>query len=253
MKNKILINLTVLTFCSMLTLPVFAEEKTRDEGKAKAEEKAKADEKDEIVLQDGKVLKKPYIISRTPAGLNVGHESGVIFIPFSEMSEKRQKQYNYDPKKAKDYKKRIAQAQRNRQVRLAQKANQKKGSNGNFVAYEEESFPEQSTGTQLENELASLLKRQAQLKREYSQVSAGRITPQSGPSDNAYFSYRGGKVYRNKQKSYTEKEAKNSLDKRRRLKEIDGEMQRVSRRITTVRNLIKRETVKGIKVGRTLQ
>ena len=45
MKNKILINLIAITFCSLLTLTVYAEEK------------------DEIVLQNGKVLKKPYIIS----------------------------------------------------------------------------------------------------------------------------------------------------------------------------------------------
>jgi hypothetical protein len=244
MKNKTLINLIAMIFFGMLALTVFAEDK------AKAEKKA-IDDKDEIVLQDGKVLKKPYIISRTPTGLNVGHESGVIFIPFSEMSEKRQKQYNYNPEKAKAYKKRIAQAQQRRKERIVQ-ANQKKSDNG-FFAYEEESFPEQSTGTQLENELASLLKRQAQLKREYSQVSAGRVTPQSGHSDGAYFSYRGGKVYRKTRKSYTEKETKNFMDKRRRLKEINGEMQKVSRRINTVRNLIQREKVKGIKVGRTLR
>lgn len=240
MKDKILINLIILTFCSMQAVTVFAEKKSE------------AGEKDEIVLEDGKVLKKPYIISRTPAGLNVGHENGVIFIPFSEMSEKRQKQYNYDPEKAKEYKKKITQAQNNRKVRLAQKANQKEEA-GSFISYEEENFPEQSAGTQLENELASLLKRQAELKKEYSEVSAGRVSPQSGPSGSTYFSYRGGKVYRNTRKSYTEKEQKNSLDKRRRLKEINGELQKISRRITTVRNLVQREKVKGIKVGRTVQ
>jgi hypothetical protein len=117
MKNKTLINLIAMIFFGMLALTVFAEDK------AKAEKKA-IDDKDEIVLQDGKVLKKPYIISRTPTGLNVGHESGVIFIPFSEMSEKRQKQYNYNPEKAKAYKKRIAQAQQRRKERIVQ-ANQK--------------------------------------------------------------------------------------------------------------------------------
>ncbi len=243
MKDKILINLTAITICSMLALTVFADEK----------DEKKSEEKDEIVLENGKVLKKPYIISRTPAGLNVGHESGVIFIPFSEMSEKRQKQYNYNPEKAKKYKEKINQAQRRRQIRLAQKANQKSKPDNGFFAYEEESFPEQSTGTQLENELASLIKKQAQLKREYSLVNSGKVKPQSGSSDNTYVSYRGGKVYRKTKKSYTSKERKNFMDKRRRLKEIKGEQQRVSRRITTVRNLIQREKTKGIKVGKTLQ
>ena len=235
MKNKILINLIAITFCSLLTLTVYAEEK------------------DEIVLQNGKVLKKPYIISRTPAGLNVGHENGVIFVPFSEMSEKRQKQYNYDPQKAEKYKKRIAKAQRGRQMRIAKKENQKKEPDTGSFSYGEERFPEQSTGSQLKNELASLLREKARLKKEYSMVNSGRIKPQSGPSDNTYISYRGGKVHRSKKKSYTEKESKNYLNKRRRLKEITGLLQKNERRTTTVRNLISRETVKGIKVGRTLQ
>ena len=239
MKNKILINLAAITFCCMLALTVFAEDKS--------------EEKDEIVLQNGKVLKKPYIISRTPAGLNVGHENGVIFIPFSEMSEKRQKQYNYDPERAKKYKTRITRAQHRRQVRLAKDVKQKKGAANGFFSHGEDDFPQQSTGTQLENELASLLREKARLEKQYSDVNSGRVKPLSGSSDSSYVSYRGGKVYRKNKASYSKKENKNFLDKRRRLKEIKGELQRVSRRITTVRNLIQREKVKGIKVGKTLK
>jgi len=94
MKNKILSVLIIVTFSSLIGLPTYAETK------------------DEIVLKDGRVLKNPYIISKTPSGLNVGHENGVIFIPFSQMSKKRQKQYNYNPAKSKKHKKKIAKAQR---------------------------------------------------------------------------------------------------------------------------------------------
>ena len=66
MRNKILINMLVLTFCSLLILTVSAKEK------------------DEIILKNGKILKKPYIISRTPSGLNVGHENGVILLISSQ-------------------------------------------------------------------------------------------------------------------------------------------------------------------------
>ena len=234
MKNKILINVFVLTFCSMLTLRSFAEEK------------------DEITLKDGKVLKKPYIISKNPSGLNVGHENGVIFVPFSEMSEKRQKQYNYDPKKAEKYKKRIAKAQKRRRIRIAEQRKKGKTSDTGSVSFEEESFPEQSTKSQLENELTSLLREKARLERRYSQINSGRIKPQSGSSDNTYVSYRGGKVYRKKKGSYTARESKNFLDKRKLLKEISGELQRNKRRTITVRNLIKRQTAKGIKIGKTV-
>ena len=74
MKNKILSVLIIVTFFSLIGLPTYAETK------------------DEIVLKDGRILKNPYIISRTPSGLNIGHESGVIFIPFSKMSKERKKQ-----------------------------------------------------------------------------------------------------------------------------------------------------------------
>lgn len=233
MRNKIFINMLVLTFCSLLTLTVSAKEK------------------DEIVLKNGKVLKKPYIISRKPSGLNVGHEDGVIFVPFTQMSEKRQKQYNYDPKKSKKYKKKIAKAQRRRQVRIAQGKQGKTSASGSF-SYGPTSFPEQSTRSQLQNELASLLREKARLERKYTRVNAGRISPQSGHSDNVYISYRGGKVYRKKRSNYGKKHMKNSLTKRKRLKQISGELQKNSRRTTTVRNLIKRQTSKGIQVGKTV-
>ena len=234
MKNKILINTFVLAFFCILTLTVYAEEK------------------DEIILKDGKVLKKPYIISRNPSGLNVGHQNGVIFVPFSEMSEKRQKQYNYDPKEAKKYKKRITKAQRRRQIRIAEQRKKGKTSNTGLVSFEEESFPEQSAKSQLEEELASLLRERARLERRYSQINSGQIKPRGGSSDNTYVSYRGGKVYRKKKGSYTAKEKKNFLDKRKLLKEISGELQRNKQRTITVRNLINRQTSKGIKVGKTV-
>jgi hypothetical protein len=233
MKSKILI-ISIIAFCGILTLT------------------AAKKEKDEIVLKDGRVLKNPYIISRTPSGLNVGHENGVIFVPFSKMSEERQKQFDYDPKKSKKHKKKIAKAQKRRQVRLAKKEEQGNKSSGSFFTYGPERFPDPSTKSSLENELASLIREKARLEREYSRVNAGRISPQSGPSDDVYVSYRGGKVYRKKRPNYGKKHMKNSLDKRKRLKEISGQIQRNQRRTTTVRNLIKRQTSKGINVGKTM-
>lgn len=235
MKNKILTNLIIVTFYSLTALTVYAKDK------------------DEIVLEDGRVLKNPYIISKNPAGLNIGHKSGVIFIPFSEMSKERQKQFDYNPKEAQKYKKRIAQAQRKRQIRIEKEEKQEKTVDTGSFSYGPESFPEQSAKTALENELTSLLQEKARLKKEYSMVSSGRVLPRSGPSDDVYMSYRGGKVYRKKKKNYGREQTKNSLDKRKRLKEINAELQKNIRRTTTVRNLISRQKTKGIKKGKTVE
>ncbi|MCK4982899.1 MAG: hypothetical protein KAS17_08250, partial [Victivallaceae bacterium] len=82
--------------------------------------------------------------------------------------------------------------------------------------------------------------------------NAGRINPRSGPSDDIYISYRGGKVYRKKRPNYAKQKTKNVNEKRRRLKEIAAELQKNVRRTTTVRNLISRSKIGGIKKGRTV-
>ena len=233
MKNKIFTNLILVTFFSLTMLTVSAENNN------------------EIVLKDGRVLKNPYIISKTPSGLNVGHENGVIFVPFSKMSKERQEQYNYSPKEAKKHKKKIAKAQHNRQVRIAEKQALAKRADTGF-SYGPERFPEQSVSSRLKNELAELIREKARLEREYRRVSAGRLSPASGPSDDIYVSYRGGKVYRKKRTNYAKQQTKNINTQKRRLKEINSSIQKNVRRTTTVRNLISRSQIGGIKHGRTV-
>jgi hypothetical protein len=230
MNIKILTTLIIVAFCALTSF---------------------AETKNEIVLNDGRVLKNPYIISRTPAGLNVGHQDGVIFVPFRKMSKERQKQYGYSPKESKKYKKKIAKAQRSRQVRIAQEKKVEKVESSSF-SYGPERFPVQATSSLLQNELAELLREKARLEKEHRRVQSGRVNPASGPSNDAYISYRGGKVYRKKRTSYGKQSIKNLNYKKKRLKEINGALQRNIRRTTTVRDLIKRETNKGIKKGRTL-
>lgn len=210
--------------------------------------------KDEIVLDDGRILVKPYIISRTPAGLNVGHDAGVVFIPFSEMSEKRQKQYNYDPEKAKKYLARRAKARRQRQIRLAKKRAEAQAANKDSLDYLNNSFSSSSDDPQssLESELAYLVRQRARLEKELSDVKAGRVLPRGGHSDDVYISYRGGKVYRKKRPNYAKRTTSNVNEKRRLIKELNGKLQRNKRRTTVVRNLISRAKTKGIKKGRTL-
>ncbi|MFA6715985.1 MAG: hypothetical protein WC082_15035 [Victivallales bacterium] len=204
--------------------------------------------KDEITLPDGRVLEKPYIISRNPAGLNVGYKNGVIFVPFSEMSEEKQKYYKYDPEKAKEYNQKLAAARQQRQAKLKQKKMQaQQQENDDGFSYIPDSSPEQSILGRLENEMVELRKENARLKKEYSDVRAGRISPVD--AGDPYMSYRGGKVYR---KGRSQSAGSAEMQKRRRLKELKGAIQRNERRIVTVRNLISREKTTGIQKGKRL-
>lgn len=205
--------------------------------------------KDEITLPDGRVLEKPYIISQNPAGLNIGHKNGVIFVPFADMSEEKQKFYKYDPEKAEEYEQKIAEARKQRQVKLAQKKAQAKAAQeeeDNFD-YIPDSVPEQSVLGRLENEMAELRNENARLKKEYSDIQAGRVNP--GDAGDPYMSFRGGKVYRKSQGATRNAD----MEKRRRLKEIKGAIERNERRIVTVRALLSREKTTGIQKGRRLR
>ncbi len=235
MKNKIFTNLLILSFFSLIMLAVSAEDNN------------------EIVLKDGRILRNPYVISKTPAGLNVGHENGVIFVPFSQMSKTRQEQYNYSPKESKKYKKKITKAQHNRQARLAKQQVRVEKSDSGSVSYGLERFPARSTTSRLQTELSELIREKSRLKKEYSRVSSGRLSPKSGPSDDAYISYRGGKVYRKKRTNYAKQQTKNINIQKRRLKEINSALQKNTRRTNTVRNLISRSQIGGIKKGRTMK
>ena len=226
MKSKILPFLVIVAFCSLVSIRVFAENRK------------------EIVLEDGRVLKNAYIISRTPSGLNVGHDKGVIFIPFSEMSKERQKYYHYDPEKAKAYEERITKAQVKRQTRLAKKRAEEKKDDEEAFDYQFTSFSVLSPVDRLKQELASLLAEKRKLEKERTQVINGNVLPAGGPSDGSYTSYRGGKV---SHKSYTGMAAQNVTDKKRRLKEIRFALEQNSRRTTTVRNLLREAQFKGVK------
>lgn len=73
-----------------------------------------------VTLPNGKVLIDPYVISKRPDGLEVGHKTGIMFIKFSNMPVKYQKKYGYNPKKAASYEKK--QAERKRKIANEKKA-----------------------------------------------------------------------------------------------------------------------------------
>ncbi|MDD5697599.1 MAG: hypothetical protein PHH77_03185 [Victivallaceae bacterium] len=241
MKNTPLIILAAAVFSGLVCASAGAESGkeaavyTR-QGKTAADATGKEIRK-EVVLADGRILKNAYIISRTPAGLNIGHETGVIFIPFSRMSKARQQQYRYDPEEAKKYLEQRTKAQHDRQVRLAKKRAEEKKREEEAEAEIQPDFSARTPLEEAKNELAALLQERARLERERSIVESGGVIPPGG-SNSFYISYRGGKVSRKIKYNYSEAINKNAMEKRKRLKEINTELQRNILRTNTVRNLV---------------
>ncbi len=54
-------------------------------------------------LANGKTIVDPYVISKRPNGLEIGHNTGISFIKFEILPIKIQKQYGYSPDAAKKY------------------------------------------------------------------------------------------------------------------------------------------------------
>jgi hypothetical protein len=54
-------------------------------------------------LANGKKIVDPYVISKRPDGLEIGHKTGISFVKFEIMPVKLQKKYGYSPDAAKKY------------------------------------------------------------------------------------------------------------------------------------------------------
>ncbi len=65
-----------------------------------------------LKLPSGKVLVDPYVISKRPNGLEIGHKDGAMFVPFKKLPKAIQEKYKYDPAKAKAYEKQVAARKR---------------------------------------------------------------------------------------------------------------------------------------------
>ena len=63
--------------------------------------------KHDVTLKSGKVLKDAYILDRKPNGITFGYKDGCSFVRFTDLPEKVQKYFNYDPDEAAKYEKKI--------------------------------------------------------------------------------------------------------------------------------------------------
>lgn len=84
-------------------------------------------EKHDVTLKTGKVLKDAYILDKKPNGITFGYKDGCSFVRFTDLPEKVQKYFNYDPEEAASYEKKIEdQKKANKKAAEKQKAKEQK-------------------------------------------------------------------------------------------------------------------------------
>ena len=84
-------------------------------------------EKHDVTLKSGKDLKDAYILDRKPNGITFGYKDGCSFVRFTDLPEKVQKYFNYDPKEAASYEKKLDdQKKANQKAAEKQKAKEQK-------------------------------------------------------------------------------------------------------------------------------
>ena len=84
-------------------------------------------EKHDLTLKSGKVLQDAYVLDKKPNGITFGYKDGATFVRFTDMPEKVQKHFNYDPEAAAAYEKKVADQQKaNKKAADQQKAKEKK-------------------------------------------------------------------------------------------------------------------------------
>ena len=69
-------------------------------------------------LANGKTIVDPYVISKKPNGLEIGHKTGISFVKFELLPPKIQQQYGYSPEAAQKYEESLA---KKKQAALAAK------------------------------------------------------------------------------------------------------------------------------------
>ena len=84
-------------------------------------------EKHTVTLKSGKVLEDAVVLDKKPNGVTLGHKDGATFVPYTDMPEKAQKYFNYDPEAAASYEKKIEdQKKANQKAAEKQKAKEQK-------------------------------------------------------------------------------------------------------------------------------
>ena len=128
-------------------------------------------EKHDITLKSGKVLKDAVILDKKPNGVTFGYKDGASFVRFSDMPEKAQKYFNYNPEEAEKYEKKIeSQKAANKKAAEKQKAKeQKQKAEQDKRNYERRIAQQEQTVRKLELQLEEAKKKLSNTENTVSQ------------------------------------------------------------------------------------
>ena len=137
-----------------------------------------------VTLQSGKVLEDAYVLDKKPNGVTVGYKDGCIFVRYSDMPEKIQKQFGYNKEESDKYEKKIEdQKKANQKAAQEQKAKEKKQkSEQNKRNRERQIAQQEQTVRKLELQLEEAKK---QLQNMESTVSQDRNAHVSTVGNNS--------------------------------------------------------------------
>jgi len=208
-------------------------------------------------LPSGKVLIDPYVISRTPYALEVGHKNGVMRIPFKDLPADIQERYNYSPKKANAYlaKKKKAEALRNkkRQAEAKKKAAQREKFRKLRLSSTIENLEIDVKKTQLridelKNEIPRLENEKDNLLDQSSDLAATPVADNSG--SRSTYSWDGGFFYSNGGNSPGNKAERT---KKKQINRLDDEYDSVSRRLRANRKELRNKEVELLRMKNRLE
>ena len=188
-------------------------------------------------LPNGKVLINPYVISKTPYALEVGHKNGVLKVPLKDLPLELKKKFGYSPEKEKKYLAKKVKAEKEWKAKAAKKAKEK--------AIKREKFRKlrlNATVEQLGIDIKKTELRIAELKKEIPQLETEKnnlldqstelaATPVSddGGSRTTY-SWDGGVFYSNGGNSPGNKAERT---KRKQISKLDDNYATVEHRLRT--------------------
>ena len=143
-------------------------------------------EKHDLTLKSGKVLRDAYILDRKPNGITFGYKDGAAFVRFTDMPEKVQKYFNYDPEEAARYEKKVEEqkkanqkaAEKQKAKEQQQKAEQDKRNRERRISQQEQ------TVRKLELQLEEAKKRLQNTENTVRQDRGALVSTVSGRNDS---------------------------------------------------------------------
>ena len=142
--------------------------------------------KHDVTLKSGKVLKDAYVLDKKPNGITFGYKDGCSFVRFTDLPEKVQKYFNYDPEEAANYEKKIEdQKKANKKAEEKQKAKEQKQQAEQDQRNKERRIAQQEqTVRKLELQLEEAKKKLDNTEKTVSQDRGALVSTVSGSNNS---------------------------------------------------------------------